>query len=314
MVYNMQTSGKWLQTGGVWLSTQDEAGVSTVVITLPLATESGLDLASLSYAVKGLIGASELRTALHGEVDDLGITLSWTVGPEWTANAGSMALTLIGSDASGDVVIKWLGNSPVYVVADPIGSNTPAPDVAQQYLAQMQVLLDQAGSGGGGGGSGGGGGEEVYELIDSLTITEENQADRYNFTNEPDGTPYNFKKLMIRIIQADSPVGIALNWYKWDSLAYTNGNQAKYYTVFSLEFLKLGGASMPGTLLCNVYAYTNNANDSIGSGYIRGRGAPLWPFETGRQSQSIDNVCVLATTASSPIPLGTTIEIYGVRM
>lgn len=160
---------------------------------------------------------------------------------------------------------------------------------------------------------GSGGGEEAYELIDSLTITEENQADRYNFTNEPDGTPYNFKKLMIRIIQADSPVGIAINWYKWDSLAYTNANQAKYYTVFLLEFLKLGGASMPGSLLCNVYAYTNNANDSIGSGYIRGRGAPLWPFEAARQSQSIDNVCVLATTSSAPIPVGATIEIYGVR-
>ena len=100
MVYNMQTSGKWLQTGGVWLSTQDEAGVSTVMVTLPLATESGLDLASLSYAIKGLIGASELRTALPAEVDDLGITLSWTVGPEWTANAGSMALTLTGKTAS----------------------------------------------------------------------------------------------------------------------------------------------------------------------------------------------------------------------
>jgi len=158
-----------------------------------------------------------------------------------------------------------------------------------------------------------GGGEEVYELIDSLTITEENQAERYNFTNEPDGAPYNFKKLIIRIIQADSPVGIALNWYKWESLAFTNGNQAKYYTVFSLEFLKLGGASMPGTLLCNVYTYTNDGNNDIGSGYIRGRGAPLWPFETWCQSQSIDNVCVLATIASSPIPLGTTIEIYGVR-
>ena len=48
MVYNMQTSGKWLQTGGVWLSTQDEAGVSTVVITLPLATESGLILPLLA--------------------------------------------------------------------------------------------------------------------------------------------------------------------------------------------------------------------------------------------------------------------------
>lgn len=155
-------------------------------------------------------------------------------------------------------------------------------------------------------GSGDGGGEEVYELIDAVTIAEDDTAAHHGFTEEPDGTPYSFKKLMVKV-STEAATTVNFSWRQWSSVAYIGVGAESRTTVLLLECFKLKNASLPGTLRAEIVSYTT-ATAGISGGNVRGYGSPFYPFSEWDQSDVIDNIWL-----TGALPAGTKIEIYGVR-
>ena len=140
--------------------------------------------------------------------------------------------------------------------------------------------------------------EKNFELIDTITVTEENTA-RIDRSSEPDGTVYNFEKVYVEITMEASdaahPLTISVNGDK--AIAYTSGiNTAKKYTCAY-------GILMNGML----FGLCSSASSTYGfpSAYMRANA------HIG--VSSINSVQVKTSSTDVSFSIGSVFKIYGVR-
>lgn len=157
-------------------------------------------------------------------------------------------------------------------------------------------------------GSGDGGGEEAYELIDTVT-TDADTPLMMTWTQEPDGTAYKFKKLLIRTEAPAAEKNISLEMvFKWASMGYCNAaTTAKTDAVFMIDSLILGDVR---TLLAKCSAWASNTAQSTWQ--TRGFGAP-GNTGIGNGGVPYDGIDQISLRWASTPPVGTVIKIYGVR-
>jgi hypothetical protein len=137
--------------------------------------------------------------------------------------------------------------------------------------------------------------DKAYELIDTITITE--AVSRIDITNEPDGTPYSFKKLFVKYT---FPKLSASTWitFKFDNTNFKLGDymgSTSYKTIYQL---KVGVEN--GLISADFSYHTNDIPNPSNAwkcafSYIK--------------TTPIDRFIVDA----GAIPVGATFEIWGVR-
>lgn len=138
-----------------------------------------------------------------------------------------------------------------------------------------------------------------YELIETITLTEETTL--IERTQEPDGTPYNFRDVFIEVGGGDTEVsGKFLKWTFW------HGEESysifRNLTIFDnyktlLRTITDGNLRFAELLISTknygnaAYAYQNNANYLLTN----------------------ENISKITTQHQTAMPIGTTIKIYAVR-
>lgn len=122
---------------------QGENKADVFIITVSL-DEDNLNLAEMSYTLKGNIGSYEVREVLSKVVTEDSVQLTWSPGTPWTITYGTLRLTLIATeDVDGEIIVaKWFAPEGLTIQKDAKGSNNVEDvDVAYQLLAQMQDLV-----------------------------------------------------------------------------------------------------------------------------------------------------------------------------
>ena len=142
--------------------------------------------------------------------------------------------------------------------------------------------------------------EKKFELIDTITVKEENTTSIEKST-EPDGTAYNFEKVYIELTteasDAAHPISISVN-----------GNKSISYTAAGINTAK--------KYLCAYGLIINGLLIPIGSGPASA--AASYPSLITRATahigvNSITNVLVKTGDNTAYIPVGSVIKIYAVR-
>ena len=149
----------------------------------------------------------------------------------------------------------------------------------------------------------GGGGEDMYELIETIEVTESTTIKR---SEEPDGTPYNFKSVILRIettatdfatsrwffryIEPDKPI---IDIFAHDFAAFSNKTQKqRSWCELSLD---------RGLWIASQIAWTQY------TGYQNVQKSGILFNKTIEDAPSINYILSSGTTA------GTIVEIWGVR-
>lgn len=155
--------------------------------------------------------------------------------------------------------------------------------------------------------------EEAYELIDTVT-TDADTPLMMTWSQEPDGTPYKFRKLLIRMEApaAEKDINVEMV-FKWASLGYCKAvTTSAAYAVFMIDSFVLGDMR---TLLAKCASFASDTAQS--TWYTRGFGAPgnTAIGGGGVPYDGIDQISLRwgSQTHGSQIPVGTVIKIYGVR-
>ena len=145
-------------------------------------------------------------------------------------------------------------------------------------------------------------GKDTYELIESIVTTEECQ--QVTRTAEPDGTAYAFTKCLIRVVipattaaatvsmNISTSGGAWLAGYYKSSATRTNGT-----TNYLLEAYQSDGIWKDRSDCGNTYSSATMTVKNI----------------SDQSYKSIGKVVVSLSTAGVNLPVGTKIEIYGVR-
>lgn len=151
--------------------------------------------------------------------------------------------------------------------------------------------------------------EELWEHI--LTYTEETGPDLYEhiFSQEPDGTAFNFKKLVVHVYSTAATANAYITFQanrKAANLGYVSGitTAGGVTSVLYLESLKVkwAGGSISRTLKSDLGVWTAKTANSNWT--RRGGGVPMW--------EAVNNIYEINIGGS--LPMGSTITIYGVRM
>lgn len=148
--------------------------------------------------------------------------------------------------------------------------------------------------------------EGVYELIETITIDVEGIR-RYDRTKTPDGLNYNFKKLMVKIISEahESSITVAFSAYidnKFYLYDYQPNAIRKNYASICREFFAIntdGTAeikSIVSSTSVSAVGMTNNREYK----------------QTGIDTNA-SIVKLIISADGADIPVGTVIEIWGVR-
>lgn len=150
--------------------------------------------------------------------------------------------------------------------------------------------------------------EEIYELIDTV-ITDESTPLMMTWSQEPDGTTYKFRKILIRTEAPAAEENISVeSVFKWASLGYCNAvTTSATDAVFIVDTIVLGDAR---TLLAKCAAFSSNTAAS--TWLTRGFGAP-GNADIGGGGVPYDGIDQISLRWSSQPPVGTVIKIYGVR-
>lgn len=140
-----------------------------------------------------------------------------------------------------------------------------------------------------------------YELIETISVTEENTTS-ITRTTEPDGTEYNFEKILIKmhLLASESTDTIAIRLNNISSSIFViNIRTVECYPIAYGHIengMFIGQYTGTGATTVTASATLNNAYSRIGI--------------------FIDNISKIAfkTNSGIPIPVGSTFEIYAVRL
>ena len=140
----------------------------------------------------------------------------------------------------------------------------------------------------------------VPVYIDTITIEED--VERFGINTEPDGTPYAFKKLVVRITA--EPTSAKGNWILYP-MGEKLSNSGANVTIPSFPDTE---KKIYGMYVCDVY-------DGFANFYAyKGNHATVFnTFQTTYIAAVDDVIGKLQLTTSTGIAAGTTIEIWAVR-
>lgn len=136
-----------------------------------------------------------------------------------------------------------------------------------------------------------------YELIETIKTTED--LTEITRTAQPDGTPYNFQKILIDV---NFPKMTATAWMKFyvgsNGIGDTMGSTS-YATYYTVELEVENG------FLYISYSYHTNSKSNASNKWVRAVPVPF--------NKNIDNLIISCGSSGKYIPAGTTYKIYGVR-
>lgn len=109
-----------------------------VTFRLP-ATYGALILSDLSWQIraaseKNTLATADLTASASGEF----CLVQWEVSADFTAVSGALSLMLVGTDSTGNVVIKFPGDDPIWVRDAETGQYSPPEDAIQTALNGLQ--------------------------------------------------------------------------------------------------------------------------------------------------------------------------------
>lgn len=118
--------------------TQGEKLADTVTFALP-NVYGNLTLSSLGWSIRAASEKNTLATAsLTVSVMGDKCLLSWEVSSDFTAVSGALSLMLVGTDGDGKIVIKFPGDSPIWVRDSETGEYSPPEDAIENALNGLQ--------------------------------------------------------------------------------------------------------------------------------------------------------------------------------
>ncbi len=118
--------------------TQGEKMADSVTFALP-AVYGSLSLSDLSWNIRAASEKDTLATAaLSVSTANDKCLLTWEVSSDFTAVSGALSLMLVGTDAAGNTVIKFPGDSPVWVRDSETGAYSPPEDAIENALNGLQ--------------------------------------------------------------------------------------------------------------------------------------------------------------------------------
>lgn len=118
--------------------TQGEKLADTVTFALP-NVYGNLTLSSLSWSIRAASKKNTLATASPTvSVMEDKCLLSWEVSSDFTAVSGALSLMLVGTDGDGKIVIKFPGDSPIWVRDSETGEYSPPEDAIENALNGLQ--------------------------------------------------------------------------------------------------------------------------------------------------------------------------------
>ena len=118
--------------------TQGEKLADAVTFALP-NVYGNLTLSSLGWSIRAASEKNTLATAsLTVSVMEDKCLLSWEVSSDFTAVSGALSLMLVGTDGDGNVVIKFPGDSPIWVRDSETGEYSPPEDAIENALNGLQ--------------------------------------------------------------------------------------------------------------------------------------------------------------------------------
>lgn len=123
---------------------QGEALVDRPKIILQRDYE-GLDITNLNFEIRAVSEKETMvRRTMEKAVEGDRIILTWTVTKEFTAVPGLLSLTVIGTNAAGDEIMK-ITSERITVRKDPEEDwSEPPPDIIEDALRQMAALQGAA--------------------------------------------------------------------------------------------------------------------------------------------------------------------------
>lgn len=118
--------------------TQGEKMADSVTFALP-AVYGSLSLSDLSWNIRAASEKDTLATAaLAVSTANDKCLLTWEVSGDFTAVSGALSLMLVGTDAAGNTVIKFPGDSPIWVRDSETGAYSPPEDAIENALNGLQ--------------------------------------------------------------------------------------------------------------------------------------------------------------------------------
>ena len=118
--------------------TQGEKMADSVTFALP-AVYGSLSLSDLSWNIRAASEKDTLATAaLSVSTANDKCLLTWEVSGDFTAVSGALSLMLVGTDAAGNTVIKFPGDSPIWVRDSETGAYSPPEDAIENALDGLQ--------------------------------------------------------------------------------------------------------------------------------------------------------------------------------
>lgn len=104
-----------------------------------------IDLASLTWEIRGTVRDRNLSMSqvLTPEDSEDQLRLPWKIGPEFLMASGTLRLTLVGSGANGDVIVKFNGDK-LYIKPNDLSGFAPSTSPIEKMWAQMVVALETA--------------------------------------------------------------------------------------------------------------------------------------------------------------------------
>lgn len=118
--------------------TQGEKMADSVTFALP-AVYGSLSLSDLSWNIRAASEKDTLATAaLSVSTANDKCLLTWEVSSDFTAVSGALSLMLVGTDAAGNTVIKFPGDSPIWVRDSETGAYSPPEDAIENALNGLQ--------------------------------------------------------------------------------------------------------------------------------------------------------------------------------
>lgn len=122
---------------------QGEANVDCPVIVLD-KTYNSIDISGYSFTLRAASDKNTLVSrVLQKEVLTDKIRLTWEVVPEYTAVPGQLHITIVGTSATGEDIIKITADA-INVLSDPSSWSAPSPDVVADAINQITAILVDA--------------------------------------------------------------------------------------------------------------------------------------------------------------------------
>lgn len=142
--------------------------------------------------------------------------------------------------------------------------------------------------------------EKKYELIETVEVTEENTT-LIERTAEPDGTAYNFEKILIKI-------QLLANTAQTTLTIYTNQSQTGGFTNVTTDKFYLAYGYIENGMYISFYAPEGASTSSTGMSFKMGSS------RTGIFMDSINEIAFRTPSSGEySIPVGSTFKIYAVR-